>query len=365
MKRKKIFYWVLLALLVFVVAFALKLVYDTGTFKTIKPHFAGKVEKITLIQNQAGAEDITIDYTTGMAFIAADDRRLNRYWNKDSDIKTKQGAIFLLDLKSNEKKQIEISQNFKTDFHPHGISFFQTPDNRKLLFVVNHKSNYRQHSVEIFEFKNQALLHLQTIEDKTLMSSPNDVVAISENQFYVTNDHYFAESGFLQALENYLRLPYSYVNYYDGKKLRKIADRIIYANGINRSNDSKQIFVSSPTGRKVLVYARNSTDGTLTKTEEIFVGTGVDNIEVDPQGNLWLGCHPQMLAFVQHTKSAENKSASQVLRIKSENKTFKIEEIFLNDGKEFSGSTVGAFYEDKLLIGSVFENSFLFCTIKK
>jgi len=38
-----------------------------------------------------------------------------------------------------------------------------------------------------------------------------------------------------------------------------------------------------------------------------------------------------------------------------------VEEIYLNDGNPMSGSSVGAAYKDRLLIGSVFEPFILDC----
>ncbi|MDZ7650404.1 MAG: hypothetical protein U5K54_26495 [Cytophagales bacterium] len=103
--------------------------------------------------------------------------------------------------------------------------------------------------------------------------------------------------------------------------------------------------------------------GDLTYVEEIETNTGVDNIEVDEQGTLWVGCHPQLLKFVSHAADPKNLSPSQVLRIsKDASGKYRTEEIFLNDG-DYSGSSVAAVYKNKMFIGSVFEKSLLFCTL--
>jgi len=44
------------------------------------------------------------------------------------------------------------------------------------------------------------------------MISPNDVVAVAPDQFYVTNDHGYPH-GFMLTLEDYLQLPASSLLY--------------------------------------------------------------------------------------------------------------------------------------------------------
>jgi arylesterase/paraoxonase len=152
------------------------------------------------------------------------------------------------------------------------------------------------------------------------------------------------------------------VNYYDGESFTKAATGIAYANGINHSADLRQLYVAACTGRKVLIYDRNP-NGELTLEQEIDVKTGVDNIELDETGALWIGSHPQLLKFVAHAADPAKFSPSQVIKLsKDKDGKYQMEEMFLNDGSPYSGSTVAAVYKNKILIGSVFEKSFLICT---
>ena len=146
------------------------------------------------------------------------------------------------------------------------------------------------------------------------MTSPNDVVAVGERAFYVTNDHGYSEKGIGRTLEEYLQRAIAYVNYFDGESFRTVAGNIAYANGINVSSDHTQVFVAATSGRKIIIYNRDLPSGDLTPIEEIETSTGVDNIEVDAQGTLWVGCHPQLLKFVSHAADPKNHSPSQVLK---------------------------------------------------
>jgi arylesterase/paraoxonase len=195
------------------------------------------------------------------------------------------------------------------------------------------------------------------------MTSPNDLVAVGNRSFYVTNDHYYAHRGIGRTLEDYLQRAIAYVNYYDGHTFKKVAEGIAYPNGIAASTDQMQLFVASTTGRKILVYDRDIISGTLTLKQEIQTGTGVDNIELDEKGALLIGCHPQLLKFASHAVDASKFSPSQVIKLThDDDQHYQVEEVFLNNGQDYSGSSVAAVYQNTMLIGSVFEKSMLICT---
>ena len=329
-----------------------------GIFKEIHSHFSGTVTKINLIE-AAGPEDITIDQQSGLAFISTDDRRINM--QSPGSI---EGKIFVADLSDSLLSLRNVTPTSITDFHPHGISLWTNPDGRKYLFVINHRQKNPANVIERFEWRNDSLIYLESIQDKNLMTSPNDVVAVGERSFYVTNDHGYSTKGLGRTLEDFLQRSISYVNYYDGTSFRKVASDIAYANGINRSSDNTKIFVTSTTGRKIYIYDRSPATGELILNQTIDTKTGADNIELDETGSLWIGCHTQMLKFVAHAKDASKFSPSQVIKLSvNSNGEYEQEEIFLNDGSSYYGSSVAAVYKDKMLIGSVFEKSILFCIL--
>ena len=346
---------IIVSLALLYVAFGI--LVPAGMFKTIAPHFEGNIQKLEL--PIAGAEDITIDTQAGLAFISVDDRRVN-----SKDPASMEGAILVMNLSDSIPTLKNITPSDLQDFHPHGISLWTEPDGRQFLFVVNHRQKSWEQVIERFAWRNDSLIYLESIMDAKLMTSPNDVTAVGERSFYVTNDHAYSKSGINRTLEDYLQRAISYVNYYDGESFSKAATGIAYANGINQSADLRQLYVAACTGRKVLIYDRNPTNGELTLEQEIDANTGVDNIELDESGALWIGSHPQLLKFVAHAADPAKFSPSQVIKLsEDENGKYHQEEIFLNDGSSYSGSTVAAVYKNKILIGSVFEKSLLVCSI--
>ncbi|MFH1351126.1 MAG: SMP-30/gluconolactonase/LRE family protein [Pseudomonadota bacterium] len=346
----KVFFIVCAVLTVIAGSMVLKTLRDAGEFKKIEPHFKGQCKVVTGV---ASSEDITIHPQTVMAFISSDDRRPLFRGGRG-----RQGAIFAYDLKAVEPQLVNLTGDFTHEFHPHGIGLFVGQDGDTSLFVVNHRTD--GHFVEIFEFRNNGLVHRESIGGD-LMHSPNDVVPVGPRSFYVTNDH-GNSSRLGRTLEEYLQLARSYVLYYDGNRFRKAAEGLAYANGINMSRDGKILFVAATVGRKVYVYERDKGTGDLKLLQTIYLGTGVDNIEVDEKGHLWIGAHPKLLTFVTYSKNHDELSPSQVLRVVIQGSgSYQADEIYLSEGRELSGASVGAVFQDTLLIGSVFDPRFLLC----
>ena len=339
--------------LVLIVLFALKTFKDAGQFKTIESHCDCEC---TPVDGIVGPEDITIDPETKIAFVSADDRRAP---GRGDSV---QGAIWAYSLNPASPFLKNLTTNLPFAFHPHGIYLYRSEEGRKYLSVINHRDN--DHFIELFEFRNMQLDHLESIKGP-LMTSPNDLLAVGPKQFYVTNDH-GAATPRGRKVEDYLQLSRAYVLYYDGSEFRKIAGDIAYANGIAISRDGRTVYVASVLGRYIRVFERDVKTETLAHVTDIDLGTGVDNIEVDAEGNLWVGAHPQMLTFVKHSTDASVPAPSQVLKISAQGDgTYKIKEVYLNTGGEISASSVAAVYQDRMLVGAVFDDHFLDCTFPK
>lgn len=331
-----------------------KTYYNAGEFKEIAPHFNAECKAISGVLS---SEDITVDPKTGMAFISSADRRTQ--WSGITHVQ--KGAIYGLDLKVRDPELVNLTADFSEEFNPHGIGLW-IGENRKSLFVVNHRQD--GHFVEIFDFKNNRLIHRESIEG-VLMHSPNDVIPVGPRAFYVTNDHgNSSELG--RVVEEYLQLARSLVLYYDGNDFCIVAEGLAYSNGINLSPDGSTVYVAATVGQKICVYHREKGAGDLKLRHTIELGTGPDNIEVDESGNLWIGCHPKLLTFVKYSKDPQELSPSQVLKVTVQKPdSYTVDEIYLNSGEPLSGSSVAAVSGDTMLIGSVFDARVLLCTLSK
>ena len=153
------------------------------------------------------------------------------------------------------------------------------------------------HSVDIFILKNNQLEPINKITD-ILLVSPNDIAMINENQFYVTNDH-GSKSLTGKMIEDYLQLSRSNLVFYNGNNFKIIIDDLQYANGVNISYDRNEVYIAETIGKKISIYQRDSSTNNLDLIKSLYVNSGVDNIEIDNKGNLWIGSHPKLFDFVK------------------------------------------------------------------
>jgi len=333
--------------------FLLQLFHSAGEFKTLEPHFAGSC---TVVPGIVGAEDITIHPRTGVALISSADRRSALGGGPA------RGGIYAYDLNVEAPQLRNLTPDADPDFLPHGLSLYVGDDGRDVLYVINHAGG--RHGIEVYDLVGTRLSHRQTLSDPLLVS-PNDLVAVGRDRLYVTNDH-ANPPGFSRQLEDYLRRSISTVVYYDGERFVEAASGFRYPNGVNVSGDGETLYVASTTGGSVFVFRIDPDSKTLEETGTIEIGTGVDNIEVDPEGSLWIGAHPKLLTFVRHTGDASRFAPSQVIRIDDPaTDAPRVKEVLLSLGEDLSGSSVAAVRGDRLLVGSVMDDGLLDCRISR
>jgi arylesterase/paraoxonase len=256
---------------------------------------------------------------------------------------------------------VNLTPNADARFQPHGISLWAGQDGRDALFVVNHPlvdGRPAPHNVELFDVTAEGLIHRATLTDPLLVQ-PNDIVAVALDRFYVTNTHHYP-AGRMQTIETYLQLSGAQVLFYGPGGFRPAITGLVLPNGINVSPDGRTLYVASTTGLEVRVYDRDPATETVRFRQAIPTRSGVDNIEIDEHGNLWIGAHPKLLKIEAHAKDPSDLSPSQVLRVTPDG---KVDEVFLDDGTQMSTSSVAAVRGRRLLIGNVFDDGFLDCTM--
>ncbi len=333
-----------------VVAVGYRIVTRAGVFTRIQPHFAGSCR---VVEGVVGAEDVTIDRLSMVAFLSAQDRRALRGSTGP------RGEIYSFDLQDPNAVPRPLTTGVPADFHPHGISLWVSDSGQRRLFVINHRSD-GSHSVEIFQWIEPTLRHLQTVRYPELVS-PNDLVAIDEARFYATNDRGVAKPGWWQTLEVYLALPWSTVTYFDGQQGKMAMTGLAMANGIARSARGDTIFVAECLGRKIRVVKADVRSGALTEQKVIPLPACPDNIEVDEHGQLWVASHPRLFALLAHSQDAAKRAPSQVFRINPE--SGKVEEVYLSDGTPLSGASTAAVAGRTMVLGAIFEPFVLVCSL--
>lgn len=347
---------ILLGIILGLAAFTLRTVYLAGYFRSITPAFEGECR---LVEGPVGPEDLAIDRSAGLAYISASDRRATMAGSP------RPGALYSYDLNIDDPVPVNLTPSADTSFQPHGISLWVGPDGERVLYVINHPppdTGPYAHSVEIYDVLAGGLRHRSTIVDERLVM-PNDLVVVDAGRFYLTNTH-ANPPGRAQTIETYLRLRGANVLYFGRHGFEVAVEDLVLPNGINVSADGKTIYVASTTMQDVQMYDRTPDTGALQLRGSVDVGSGLDNIDVDEDGNLWIGAHPNLLALTALRDDPAALSPSEALRISFGGEEPEVEAIYVDDGGQLSGLSVAARSGNRLLLGQIFGNGFLDCTIE-
>lgn len=325
------------------------LIPASGVFAGLKPKLIDQCRKVDVFP---GTEDVTIDPEINVAFISADDRRATF---AGAPV---QGGVYVMRLDGTDRVMKASPDSFG-EFHPHGISLWRGDDGRKRLFAINHTINDGD-KVEVFDVGlGGALMHVDTITFPE-MTSPNDIVGVGPRSFYVTNDKGFKE-GLMSTLEAYLALPFSSLAYFDGQDGKIAARGLTYANGINVTADGKTLYATEFLARKVSVFDRDPASGALTKKKSIRVNTGPDNVEIAADGALWIGGHSKVFDFLKHAEDPKAIAPSHIIRVNPE--TGLKEDMLIDTTGAINGSSVGAVWDNLLIVGAVFDDHVMVCPV--
>jgi arylesterase/paraoxonase len=301
-----------------------------------------------------GVEDLTIDPETKLAYLAGYDRRA-AFTGKPT-----RGAIWVYDMNAPDAAPVDATAAaLPGGFWPHGISLYRGADGKKTLFAISHASG--KHSVEIFDVDGATLTFRRTVTDPAMVS-PNDIVGVGADAFYVTNDH-ANPTGWMRTAEDYLRLRQTTAQFFDGQTFTTALSGIGGANGINVSADGKSLYLSAASELTVYVYDRDLATNKLTQRAAVAVPGFADNLELLSNGDLLLGLHSKVLELVAHVADAAKPSASHIMHLRADGKgSFMPQTVYYNLGDEISGVSVGASVDKRLLIGSIFEAKILDCS---
>jgi arylesterase / paraoxonase len=269
------------------------------------------------------------------------------------------GAIFSVPLAAGglgPPKPFEVAGRDGAPFHPHGISLAVT-SSRTLLYVINHLTE-REHAVEVFEVERDRLLFRERLTS-TLLTSPNDLVALVDGHVYVTNmGPSRGVGGFLSML---LSLRRGNVVHYHAGKWTMAADKIAYANGIAVSAAGDTLYVAGVRDKAIHVYARRLDTGEIDpeRRRSIDVGSGVDNLTWADEHTLLVAAHPKALAFLGHARRAGHTAPSEVYRIDVRRGTVTL--FYADDGTTISAASTALLHEGRLYLGQVFDDAVVSC----
>lgn len=343
--------------------FFFRLMYDAGSFKEIVAHFEGTCERYAGFDG--GTEDLQIDHATGWVFVSTYDRRADLF-----DRGQHRGRIEAFQLGNLDAGIVDLTPDAPADFRPHGISLYDGPEGMR-LFVINHPGDGAQ-PIEIFDVAydggTPTLEFAESITDPLLIS-PNDLVAVGPRSFYAGNDFSTRDRGGLDyQLELFGRLNRTTLVYFDGSSASVAAHGLTYANGVNVSPDGRTLYLAETTDGTLRIYDRDVASGALTQRAGpaglLRLGTGLDNIDIDDDGRVWIAAHPKLFDLQPHMESPANLSPAQVLMIAPRDDGFgDIVDVYMGSGALASGSSVAAYHDGRMVVGVIFDPHVVICDV--
>jgi arylesterase/paraoxonase len=295
-----------------------------------------------------GTEDLAAYPERGLLYVSADPRRRE----------AKRGGVWLVTMKDGAVvSKTDVTAAGPEIFHPHGIDIWTGAGGPK-LFVINHLDRVRS-QVEVFRIEDSGAL--TWLGKSQPLPRPNDLVAVSGDSFYVVRDHAAPPSkrSFGQSpselAENVFGLPLASVLYVD-KGVPSLAYKgLRFPAGIAASRDFDEFYVSESTGRRIQVLKRLP-DNRLEHVRSYAAGPMPDNLtRVDDR--IFYGAHSRFLGFLSHARNPNKPSPGRVEVL--DLKTGEHRPVLRPQG--FSALSVGAPYQKKLLIGSIFTHAIGVC----
>lgn len=329
-----------------------------GQFRELKPLPTTACRSIEL---PGSTEDLQLDRSRGIAYLSVLDRR------GVVEGRPVAGQLMQLDLNDAAMRASNAAVALPANFRPHGMSLYRMGDGAQRLFVISHPPE-AAHTIEIFEQRSNGFFQpVETILHELLVS-PNAIVGVGPRQFYAANDK--GAGGLTTRLRELLfRQGFSTIVYFDGEQMRVVASGLKSASGLAMSPDGLTVYVAETFGRRIAIFDRNTSTGDLRLREHLVVDGAPDNLQVDPEGALWIAAHPKLLDLIRHFADSEHPAPTRIIRYRTRpdaplvDERVEIRDMFVDLGQSVSAGSVGTPFAGQLLIGSITDPKVLTCRL--
>lgn len=278
-------------------------------------------------------EDIAVDQARQQAFISAAGR--------PGDAGTR--GIYRIDLERENAVANITPSALPFELNPHGISLLINTDGTRSLFVIHHAA--AGDAVIIFDVSDAGSLDLQHVIKGDALTVANDVVAIGRKEFYLTNSSRpgYDASSYFARMRMFLGWEASgNVVYFDGTAFRVVADGLVFANGINSSPDRNLIYVAELFANRLAVFSRRAPDAQLTRVASVSLPGSPDNIDVSPDGEVFIAAMPRAMEDWSHLVYGNAKRAPvQIVKVEP-GSGWRVTPLWTDDGSMITTATVGA-----------------------
>lgn len=285
-----------------------------GTFRELSSTPLSNPDDLVVLRDTTHCEDVHYYAPAHTLFTACEDVNETRFkwfpplgaFGDASVAWNSKGSIHIIDPETRENKRLTF-ENFDGPFITHGIDVIPDPEKPAseavYIFAVNHVPNEAVYPrdgsppesdpgtapkaasrIEVFHHTIGvgAVKHIRTIAHP-LIKTPNDIVAVSPTELYVSNDHYYYD-GYMRHLEdsfpgatwsNVIRASVSD----DGKVEASVAlNKLWNPNGMGHGRTPDEILVTSAVGGIMWVGKLGTSDAkVIDVTETIDLDVTTDN----------------------------------------------------------------------------------------
>lgn len=241
-------------------------------------------------------------------------------------------------------------------FHPVGLDLRVQADGSRRLYVVNRPAPGRS-VVEIYELRDRQAIFRQRLEDPLLVSA-NDLVALDDDELYVTND--LIGPAWRASLDTLLGLAVGNVVHYRQGQWQLVIDHLAFANGITLSPAGDHLYVAEMRAGTVRDYSRDPVTGRLNAKARVFrVPGNVDNLSWENSTWLNVASHPDLLALAASMDDVNKRAPTQTYRLNI--KTGELRPLFFDDGQQVSAASVAMRVGDRVILGQLLDDGVANC----
>ncbi len=307
----------------------------------------------SVVQFAFGTEDFDFDPVGSRLLVSAQERRKSH----ESGGERPEGAIWAVPV-SPDGPGVPYAMTLVRDtgrkLHPVGISLVQDGGGQ-FLFVVNRDDKKGYRAIEVFRVDGDRL----ELQGEPLVSehltSPNDVLAVSRGECYVSNDS-GSRKAWLAAAEKILRIPRGNVVHHGPEGWSVAAPSVLFANGLALSRNGDRLFVAAFLEKRIRVYSRRP-DGSLDPGfRTIDLPSYPDNLLWEAEGRLVVACARNSLALARHISSPSKPSPSDVFRLDVGASPVRSERLCPDAVQEISGASTALVIGNRLYVSHLIGN---------
>ncbi|KIW62736.1 hypothetical protein PV04_10873 [Phialophora macrospora] len=310
-----------------------------------------------VIDTANACEDVKIHFPSKTAFLACGDPVERTHWYPCAGVRTVslraessfREQLFKHDLKTGETTELHV-KGLDGDFITHGIDILTFPEDPSQIhiFAVNHARS--GDSIAIFSHKlGSDVVELVKNVKHPNIKTANGVAATGPLEFFVTNDHYFADGPLRVAEEVYG--PWSWATNVqhcnaaaESAICRQVSGTFPGANGINLWED--RLFVGDSKNGTVTIFEIHQ-DRSLTPLQVVDLGAAADNINILPTtGDPIVAVFPTLEDLPKYLENVRALGKSflvpaAALRLRKD-RDYTPELVYFDDGSQVSFMTAAA-----------------------